>query len=180
MIKKPCCPPNIGNIVSLMSSSNPFNDDKSNSACCDNSLQPINNIKGHGKPLDATFVDDLNLQDEDVVFYGDTFSKTWVVKNSGTKKWRNVKLVHQEGFAPLQSELPVPDIFPGESVELTVNYPAISDNDGSSIASSWRLIHNKTTPFGCALWLCVQAIPRPERECDIIVDGANKEGSNNK
>ena len=40
-----------------------------------------------------------------------------------------------------------------------MTYPALSAEDGIEIKSSWRLIHNKTTPFGCTLWLSVIAQP---------------------
>jgi len=48
--------------------------------------------------------------------------------NSGTKRWRNVKLVHQDGFRPLVTEVPVPDLKPDERVELVAEYPPITDN----------------------------------------------------
>ena len=38
--------------------------------------------------------------------------------NSGTKKWKHVKLVHQDGYHPVSCELEVPELKPGEKVEL--------------------------------------------------------------
>ena len=43
-------------------------------------------------------------------------------------------------------------------------YPAISPEDCSSVKSSWRLVHNKTTPFGCTLWLSCALKPDPVDE----------------
>lgn len=45
--------------------------------------------------------------------------------NTGTKKWKHVKLVHVGGLKPICSKLDVPIVLPGESVELLTRYPAI-------------------------------------------------------
>ncbi len=52
-----------------------------------------------------------------------------MVMNCGTKKWKSVKLVHQDGYPPLQREVAVSDLKPGERVELVAQYPPITDND---------------------------------------------------
>ena len=57
------------------------------------------------------------------------FEKGWVLKNTGTKKWKHVCLVHQEGFKPCTPEIAVPEIKPGEKVEVRVRYPAVESQD---------------------------------------------------
>ena len=47
--------------------------------------------------------------------------------NSGTKKWKHVKLVHQDGYRPVSCELEVPELKPGEKVELVAEYPPVTD-----------------------------------------------------
>lgn len=49
--------------------------------------------------------------------------------NTGTKKWKHVKLVHVDGYKPLCGELGVAEIKPGESVELVAQYPPIGEGD---------------------------------------------------
>ena len=61
------------------------------------------------------------------------FEKGWLVMNSGTKKWKHVKLVHTDGFEPLCSELEVPELKPGERAELVAKYPPITDYGLDSI-----------------------------------------------
>lgn len=61
------------------------------------------------------------------------FEKGWLVMNSGTKKWKHVKLIHTDGFKPLCSELDVPELKPGERVELVAKYPPITDSSTDSI-----------------------------------------------
>lgn len=53
--------------------------------------------------------------------------------NSGTKKWKHVKLVHTDGFRPLYPEVDVPELKPGERVELVAKYPPITDSSVDSI-----------------------------------------------
>lgn len=48
--------------------------------------------------------------------------------NSGTKKWKHVKLIHTDGFRPLCAEVDVPELKPGERVELVAKYPPITDS----------------------------------------------------
>lgn len=61
------------------------------------------------------------------------FEKGWVVKNTGTKKWKHVRLVHQEGFKPVTPEVEVPEVKPGEKVEISVKYPAVELQDPNYI-----------------------------------------------
>lgn len=74
------------------------------------------------------------------------FEKGWVIKNSGTKKWKHVCLVHQEGFKPCTPEIVVPEIKPGERVEVRVRYPAVESQDPDYIKrytylSLWSVWH---------------------------------------
>ena len=78
------------------------------------------------------------------------------MENTGTKRWKDVTLVHQLGFAPMEPFIDVPELAPGEQAELVVSYPPINEEDGCSINSSWTLCH-KGVAFGCYLWLSVEA-----------------------
>ena len=49
--------------------------------------------------------------------------------NTGSKKWKHVMLVHLSGFKPICNEVYVPDIKPGESVELVAQFPALGEGD---------------------------------------------------
>ena len=56
-----------------------------------------------------------------------------MVMNSGTKKWTHVKLIHTDGFQPLCSKVEVPELKPGERVELVAKYPPITDSSLDNI-----------------------------------------------
>ena len=57
------------------------------------------------------------------------FEKGWILKNSGTKKWKHARLVHQGGYRPCRSEVAIPEVKPGDSVEIRVQYPAVTMED---------------------------------------------------
>ena len=48
-----------------------------------------------------------------------------MVKNTGSKQWRDVKLVHQEGHVPTTNQVVLPDLQPGDETQVTVNYSPI-------------------------------------------------------
>ena len=54
------------------------------------------------------------------------FEKGWVVANTGSKQWRSVSLVYQDGLIPMRLSIPVADLQPGERTEIIAQYPAIS------------------------------------------------------
>ena len=62
------------------------------------------------------------------------FEKGWLVSNTGTKKWKHVSLVHVEGFKPVSWKVDVPEIKPGECVELVARYPPITQEDPDVIS----------------------------------------------
>ena len=47
------------------------------------------------------------------------------MRNAGSKQWRDVKLVHKEGHAPVTHQVVLPDLQPGEETQVTVNYSPI-------------------------------------------------------
>lgn len=72
--------------------------------------------------LDADFIADTSFPDNSIIHYGKCFDKSWVIENTGSKVWRHVKLVHQDGFQPFESEIEVPDAKPGEQVKSSVPF----------------------------------------------------------
>ena len=64
------------------------------------------------------------------------FAKSWVVANTGTKKWKHVTLVHQAGYAPVNTVVEVPDLRPEEQTILTVEYPPVGASQQNQIANT--------------------------------------------
>ena len=70
--------------------------------------------------LDAKFVSDTSYSDDAIISYGNAFKKGWIIENTGTKTWKRVKLVHQDGFRPEEPEIEVPDLEPGMQVNSSI------------------------------------------------------------
>ena len=66
------------------------------------------------------FVSDTSYSDDAIISYGNAFKKGWIIENTGTKTWKRVKLVHQDGFRPEEPELEVPDLEPGMQVNSSI------------------------------------------------------------
>ena len=85
------------------------------------------------------------------------FTKRWIVQNAGTIRWQHVTLVHQNGFAPIEPIITVPDLSPGEQAKLTASYPAVentTDVSSRTIDSQWKLFY-KGRPTSFSLQLSV-------------------------
>lgn len=69
--------------------------------------------------LGATFKEDTSYPDDSVVYYGVPFAKGWIIENTGTKTWKKVKLVYQNGYHPNEPEISIPNMEPGQQVRLS-------------------------------------------------------------
>ena len=67
-------------------------------------------------------MEDTSYPDDSVVYYGKPFSKSWVIQNSGSKGWRRVKLVYQNGYQPIEQEIVVPELAPGAQVGVVLSW----------------------------------------------------------
>jgi hypothetical protein len=47
------------------------------------------------------------------------------VTNTGTKKWKHIQLVHQDGLRPACSKIEVTKVKPGESTEILAQFPPL-------------------------------------------------------
>lgn len=68
--------------------------------------------------MSGRFVEDTSYPDDTIVYYGKPFTKGWIIENTGTKTWKKVKLVYQNGFHPIEQEIIVPELEPGDQVML--------------------------------------------------------------
>ena len=63
--------------------------------------------------------------------------------NTGTKTWKDVRLVHQVGYTPVSTEIDVPDLKPEEQTILTVEYPPIGTGQGDQITRYIQKRHQR-------------------------------------
>jgi hypothetical protein len=97
----------------------------------------------------ASFVADVTIPDWSSIYAGESFVKTWKVKNVGTCAWtKEYKIYFYSG-----TQMKAPDsvafpgtVNPGESVNLSVNMVAPSDT--GSYTGSWLFKSANGTVFG--------------------------------
>lgn len=100
----------------------------------------------------AEFLGDVTVRDGTRFAPGDTFTKTWKLKNSGTCTWTaaNYKLVLVSGsdaFGVATSHALTKDVLPGATVELTIPDMKAPATAGKH-RSSWKLDNGAGEQFG--------------------------------
>jgi hypothetical protein len=97
----------------------------------------------------ATFITDVNVPDGTSFAPGAAFSKTWRIKNSGSCTWtRDYKLMYYSGeqmSAPTSINMPL-NVFPGETVDLTINM--VAPNSPGQYRGFWIFANANGTLFG--------------------------------
>ena len=118
----------------------------------------------------AAFVADVTIPDDTEIPGGDSFTKTWRVKNTGETTWdTNYKLAFVHGTAMnSNTEIPVPMTRPGQVAELSVPMTAPSDQTGT-VYSDWRLTDGNGSQFGDILYARVAVLPPPPSKIDNFV-----------
>ncbi|MBN1955585.1 MAG: hypothetical protein JW900_11120 [Anaerolineae bacterium] len=103
------------------------------------------------------FVADVSIPDGTTVAAGETFVKTWRVRNSGTCDWSGYHLVFDHGEPMGTLELVIPDMPAGEEFDLSIEMT--SPGGAGHYRGYWRVESAEGANLG-ALY------------CDIVVAGA--------
>jgi uncharacterized protein YkwD len=96
---------------------------------------------------EAGFDSDVTIPDNTLMEKGQTFTKTWRVRNTGTCAWVGYSLVYAGGelmSAPLVNALPV--VQPGEYVDVTV--VMVAPGNGGQYSSDWTFQNAQGETFG--------------------------------
>jgi hypothetical protein len=114
------------------------------------------------------YVKDLTYSDGGMTYYADvttgqSFSKGWRIKNTGSCTWNAyyyVKFVKgtQMGGQPVAVQKYV---YPGQTYDVYVNLVAPSSS--GQYKGEWRLFSPYNSPFGSPLYVMVEAIPAATR-----------------
>ncbi len=104
-----------------------------------------------------TFVTDVTIPDETQLSLGQTFTKTWRVKNSGSCQWTTgFRLSFAYGDAMGGQSVNMPAVVDvGQTVDLSVNLKV--PNKASKYTGVWRLWDDKNQPFGPYLTVVIIA-----------------------
>ncbi|MFH1906978.1 MAG: NBR1-Ig-like domain-containing protein [Chloroflexota bacterium] len=101
----------------------------------------------------ATFISHVTLPDGWVVSPGQSLTKTWRVKNTGTSTWGSGYQLAFTGGEQMgaPSAVNVPATAPGQEADISVNITA--PFGGGSHQGNWRLRNPQGTYFGDELWV---------------------------
>lgn len=98
----------------------------------------------------ATFVADISIPDNTQIGRGNTFTKTWRIRNSGTCTWdKDSYDIVYEGGTNLadKSTFDLPKtVAPGETVDISI--PMKAPNDNGTYRSNWMLRTGSGAKFG--------------------------------
>jgi hypothetical protein len=122
---------------------------------------PVPDEEGEGGcTLNAAFAADVTVPDNTEMSPGETFVKTWRIRNSGTCDWgAGFTLVFVGGEqmgAP--SSVPVPATAAGSTVDVSVNMAAPSDY--GTYRGNWRVQSDTGTAFGSSVYVQI-VVPAP-------------------
>lgn len=135
-----------------------------------------------GRPLHAqtedvsAFVADATVPDGQLVFPGEEFVKTWVIRNAGRITWQDRWLVCMDeqvsiysrrgeevhvaaALRPDSSKVPIPTTLPGQAADITVRLTA--PQMPGTVVSYWKSSFADGTlcfPEATGLWVKVQVI----------------------
>jgi hypothetical protein len=110
--------------------------------------------------LDAQFVEDITIPDHTIIERGETFIKTWRVRNTGTCTWTPSYQINLAGGNPLTwSQSSLVSIVPaGEEAEISIKI--VSPEIPGNYQAWWHLADEMSEPFGASFYIHFEA-PRP-------------------
>lgn len=102
---------------------------------------------------------------------GDTFTKTWRLKNIGTCTWNtNYKLVYASGdkmSGPANKNL-TQSVAPGEQVDISVDLTAPA-SDGT-YQGNWKIADDQGDFFVHTIWVKIKVKPAPFNDYSVTLD----------
>ena len=107
---------------------------------------------------DITFMNDVTIPDGKRMQPGETFTKTWAVRNNGNTTWEPGFAISFAAGIPLTPILqrPLPLVSPGALVELSLEL--IAPTTPGIYRSDWRLLDPQGNPFGQFLWTIIEVV----------------------
>lgn len=124
----------------------------------------------------SAFVADVTHPDGSTVSPGQRFLKVWALQNVGTVPWHgrallcrddevaiydtgNAKVLVSPGLQPEQRSVPLPDVAPGDTVQVAVWFRAPSQP--CSVVSYWKMVDAEGRicfPAAAGLWVMVRVV----------------------
>jgi uncharacterized protein affecting Mg2+/Co2+ transport len=105
------------------------------------------------RPSNSIYVADVTIPDDTQMMPGQTFTKTWRVRNNGERPWSDgFRLVFVKG-TPMtnQRSLPLPAAAPGQEVEISIQQTAPARR--GTYFGDWKMRDDRGNLFGEVLFL---------------------------
>jgi len=106
----------------------------------------------------SVYVNDVTVPDGTVMAPGQVFTKTWLLKNTGTCPWTATYKVGF-GFGSPMSGVPTAigkNVAPGEQVQVSVVLTA--PNTAGEVSGVWRLMNDKGQFFGTNVTVVIKVV----------------------
>ena len=113
-----------------------------------------------GAVADGHFLADITIPDDTQLEPGQSFTKTWHVKNNGDRVWGNgftLAFIGGTNMAAANS-IPLPAATPGAEVEISI--PMTAPTAPGVYFADWRLKDDTGAPFGDTVYLRI-IVPSP-------------------
>jgi hypothetical protein len=107
------------------------------------------------------FVADVNVPDGTIFPPGESFTKTWRVRNSGTCDWSGYELIFADG-EPMGDRIDVPDMPAGETFDISLGMTAPIDPGG--YIGRWALVSDGGATLGYLTCVITVGEPGDEEE----------------
>ncbi len=124
-----------------------------------NDIENWSNYTSYQQPNDsATFIQHITLENGTVVSPGQSLTKTWRFKNTGSTTWSSgyqLAFIDAEQMGAPAS-VDVPTTAPGETVDISV--PMIAPSNSGDHVGKWQLRNPQGTYFGVTVWIKIHVL----------------------
>ncbi len=102
---------------------------------------------------DSKFIADVTIPDDTKISPGQTFVKTWRVKNVGTRAWGNGFTLEFIGGVAMteKTSIPLPATPPGQEIDISI--PMTAPDIPGDYQGDWRMKDDQGNFFGATLWV---------------------------
>jgi len=104
----------------------------------------------------SEYVSDVTIPDGTIMQPGETFTKTWKVKNTGTCTWTTAYSLVYGGYGDKlggQTTALTAEVAPGQEGEVSIDL--IAPTRAGNYVSPWRLSNAQNFPFGVTVYVSI-------------------------
>jgi len=106
------------------------------------------------------FVADITVPDGTYMNPGQSFTKTWRIKNTGSCTWNNsYRFVFVQGNSMSGQTQSIQDtVAPNQNYDMSV--PMVAPTTPGTYAGWWQMVNSQNVPFGTRVWVEI-VVPAP-------------------